>query len=124
MAQWKQFRCPTATTAPTLPPQQSTAKSLSREPDTMTDSAPQQLAGWRHVYSGKVRNLYEPADSEPGASETLLVVATDRISAFDHILSPGIPDKGKILTQLSLRCFRILPLSGMPGDRMWRSEEH
>lgn len=74
----------------------------------MTDSAPQQLAGWRHVYSGKVRNLYEPADSEPGASETLLVVATDRISAFDHILSPGIPDKGKILTQLSLWWFERL----------------
>ena len=70
----------------------------------MTDTAPQ-LDGWRHVYSGKVRNLYEPADTEPGQSETLLVVATDRISAFDHILSPGIPDKGKILTQLSLWWF-------------------
>src|SRR5699024_423482 len=34
-----------------------------------------------------------------------LVVATDRISAFDHILSPGIPNKGKILTQLSLWWF-------------------
>lgn len=70
----------------------------------MTDTAPQ-LNGWRHVYSGKVRNLYEPADTAPGQSETLLVVATDRISAFDHILSPGIPDKGKILTQLSLWWF-------------------
>lgn len=70
----------------------------------MTDTAPQ-LDGWRHVYSGKVRNLYEPTDTAPGQSETLLVVATDRISAFDHILSPGIPDKGKILTQLSLWWF-------------------
>lgn len=66
------------------------------------------LPGWRHVYSGKVRNLYEPADAEPGASETLLVVATDRVSAFDHILAPGIPDKGKILTQLSLWWFERL----------------
>lgn len=73
----------------------------------MTDTAPQ-LDGWRHVYSGKVRNLYEPADTAPGQSETLLVVATDRISAFDHILSPGIPDKGKILTQLSLWWFERL----------------
>ena len=73
----------------------------------MTDTAPQ-LDGWRHVYSGKVRNLYEPAETEPGQSETLLVVATDRISAFDHILSPGIPDKGKILTQLSLWWFERL----------------
>lgn len=70
----------------------------------MTDTAPQ-LNGWRHVYSGKVRNLYEPTDTAPGQSEMLLVVATDRISAFDHILSPGIPDKGKILTQLSLWWF-------------------
>lgn len=70
----------------------------------MTDTAPQ-LDGWRHIYSGKVRNLYEPADTAPGTSETLLVVATDRVSAFDHILSPGIPEKGKILTQLTLWWF-------------------
>lgn len=63
------------------------------------------LPGWRHVYSGKVRNLYEPEASAPGESDTLLVVATDRISAFDHMLSPGIPEKGKILTQLSLWWF-------------------
>src|SRR5690625_7771501 len=73
----------------------------------MTETAVQ-LPGWRHIYSGKVRNLYEPEDSAPGASDTLLVVATDRISAFDHILSPGIPDKGKILTQLSLWWFERL----------------
>lgn len=73
----------------------------------MTDIATS-LPGWRHIYSGKVRNLYEPADDEPGESETLLVVATDRVSAFDHILTPGIPDKGKILTQLSLWWFERL----------------
>ena len=70
----------------------------------MTDTA-LSLPGWRHIYSGKVRNLYEPEESGPGTSATLLVVATDRISAFDHILSPGIPEKGKILTQLSLWWF-------------------
>src|ERR1700748_3698032 len=43
---------------------------------------------------GKVRELYDLGDS-------LLLVASDRISAFDVVLSPGIPDKGKILTQLS-----------------------
>lgn len=73
----------------------------------MTETAVQ-LPGWRHIYSGKVRNLYEPEDSAPSASDTLLVVATDRISAFDHILAPGIPDKGKILTQLSLWWFERL----------------
>lgn len=73
----------------------------------MTDT-PVHLPGWRHIYSGKVRNLYEPDDTPPGTSQTLLVVATDRISAFDHILSPGIPEKGKILTQLSLWWFERL----------------
>lgn len=76
---------------------------MSQEPSM--PEAPVELDGWRHIYSGKVRNLYEPADAAPGTSDTLLVVATDRISAFDHILSPGIPDKGKILTQLSLWWF-------------------
>jgi phosphoribosylaminoimidazole-succinocarboxamide synthase len=53
----------------------------------------------RHLYSGKVRELYELPDG------LLLLVATDRISAFDHVLEPPIPDKGKILTQLSLWWF-------------------
>jgi phosphoribosylaminoimidazole-succinocarboxamide synthase len=59
-------------------------------------------AGLRHVYSGKVRELYETGDG------VLLVVATDRISAFDHVLATVIPDKGKILTQLSLWWFERL----------------
>jgi phosphoribosylaminoimidazole-succinocarboxamide synthase len=53
----------------------------------------------RHLYSGKVRELYETDDG------VLLLVATDRISAFDHVLETEIPDKGKILTQLSLWWF-------------------
>jgi phosphoribosylaminoimidazole-succinocarboxamide synthase len=53
----------------------------------------------RHLYSGKVRELYELPDG------LLLLVATDRISAFDHVLDPPIPDKGRILTQLSLWWF-------------------
>ena len=56
----------------------------------------------RHLYSGKVRELYELPDG------LLLLVATDRISAFDHVLDPPIPDKGKILTQLSLWWFAQL----------------
>jgi len=55
--------------------------------------------GMRHIYSGKVRELYETDDG------VLLLVATDRISAFDHVLATEIPDKGKILTQLSLWWF-------------------
>jgi phosphoribosylaminoimidazole-succinocarboxamide synthase len=56
----------------------------------------------RHVYSGKVRELYETDDG------LLLLVATDRISAFDYVLETPIPDKGKILTQLSLWWFERL----------------
>lgn len=67
-----------------------------------------EVPGWRHVYSGKVRDLYEPADEAPGRSQTLLVVASDRISAFDFVLEPPIPDKGAILTQLSLWWFERL----------------
>lgn len=50
---------------------------------------------------GKVRDLYAVDDA-------LLLVATDRISAFDHVLATGIPGKGKILTQLSLFWFDLL----------------
>jgi phosphoribosylaminoimidazole-succinocarboxamide synthase len=52
-------------------------------------------------HSGKVRDCYD-------LGETLLVVSTDRISAFDYVLEPGIPDKGKILTQLSRFWFQRL----------------
>src|SRR5213592_3747512 len=44
---------------------------------------------------GKVRDIYE-------ADDRLLIVATDRISAFDYILATGIPDKGRVLTQMTL----------------------
>jgi len=53
----------------------------------------------KHLYSGKVRELYETDDGN------LLLVASDRISAFDQVLEPGIPEKGAILTALSLWWF-------------------
>lgn len=60
------------------------------------------LAGQLPVLSGKVRDLYE------AGPEALLFVASDRISAFDHVLGSTIPDKGKVLTQLSLFWFDFL----------------
>jgi len=54
---------------------------------------------------GKVRDVYDLGD-------TFLFVATDRISAFDVVLSPGIPDKGKILNQISIFWFRRFPDAG------------
>lgn len=66
----------------------------------------QELPGWTHVYSGKVRDLYVPEADADG--DTVLVVASDRISAYDHVLDTPIPDKGRILTQLSLWWFEQL----------------
>lgn len=59
----------------------------------------QQIHGWRHLYSGKVRDLYE--SENPNLSHLILVVASDRVSAFDHVLEPEIPNKGKHLTTLT-----------------------
>ena len=60
------------------------------------------LPGRTPFLSGKVRDLYEVG------SDKLLFVASDRISAFDHVLGSTIPDKGKVLTQLSLFWFEYL----------------
>jgi phosphoribosylaminoimidazole-succinocarboxamide synthase len=59
------------------------------------------LPGRPLLARGKVRDLYS-------VGEYLLLIATDRISAFDHVLATGIPGKGKILTQLSLFWFQLL----------------
>ncbi|MEU7893736.1 phosphoribosylaminoimidazolesuccinocarboxamide synthase [Nonomuraea sp. NPDC049152] len=56
----------------------------------------------KHLHSGKVRDLYETDEG------LLLMVASDRLSAFDYVLQPDIPDKGAILTQLSLWWFEQL----------------
>lgn len=56
------------------------------------------------IYSGKVRDLYAPLDPNTGIvnEKALLLVASDRISAYDFVLDSPIPDKGAILTQMSL----------------------
>ena len=60
------------------------------------------VPGWRHVYSGKVRDLYIPeTESDLESSPSMLLIASDRVSAFDHVLEPGIPGKGALLTTLS-----------------------
>ena len=59
------------------------------------------LSGLKHVGCGKVRDIYE-------ADEKILLVASDRISAFDVVLPDGIPGKGKVLTQISAFWFRML----------------
>lgn len=72
------------------------------------------LTDYRHLGSGKVRELYEVDDKH------LLLVATDRISAYDHVLDTPIPDKGRILTAMSVYFFEELGvvnhLAGAPDD--------
>ncbi len=64
------------------------------------------LEGYTHVYSGKVRDLYE----SPQHPDSILMVASDRVSAFDHVLEPGVPGKGELLTQLTLWWLAQLPV--------------
>ena len=58
-----------------------------------------QLSDYQHLSSGKVRDIYEVDDS------TLLMVVTDRISAYDFALEPAIPDKGRVLTATTMFFF-------------------
>ena len=54
-----------------------------------------ELSQYNHVSAGKVREIYKIDD------DTLLMVVSDRISAYDHILDPEIPDKGRVLTAMA-----------------------
>ncbi|MFP1601084.1 phosphoribosylaminoimidazolesuccinocarboxamide synthase [Microbacterium sp. 2216-1] len=78
------------------------ARTCRRGWDDVVVSEAQSIPGWRHIYSGKVRDLY--ASDDP-ADTRILVVASDRVSAFDSVLSPGIPHKGELLTSLSMWWF-------------------
>src|SRR6188472_1079259 len=72
------------------------------------------LTDYEHLASGKVRELYRID------GETLLFVATDRISAYDYVLDSQIPDKGRILTAMSVFFFDLISapnhLAGPPDD--------
>ncbi|WP_299559558.1 phosphoribosylaminoimidazolesuccinocarboxamide synthase [uncultured Mycolicibacterium sp.] len=72
------------------------------------------LSDYQHVASGKVREIYRVDDDH------LLFVATDRISAYDYILDSEIPDKGRILTAMSVFFFDLIDapnhLAGPPDD--------
>ena len=90
-----------------------------------------ELAGWTHVYSGKVRDLYVPTaaldddDTWTGdplrLSRVVLVVATDRVSAYDSVLEPAIPGKGAILTALTRWWFDQLP--GVPNHLAYAEDD-
>jgi phosphoribosylaminoimidazole-succinocarboxamide synthase len=80
---------------------ESELQFLKRQGPPMTALLTTNLGTTPLLGRGKVRDLYAVDDA-------LLLVATDRISAFDHVLATGIPGKGKILTQISLFWFDLL----------------
>ena len=61
-----------------------------------------EITGWKHLRTGKVRDLYTNDKKE------ILLVASDRISAYDWVMPTAIPGKGAVLTQLSLFWFELL----------------
>lgn len=70
---------------------------------------PYSLPGWTHVYAGKVRDLYVPvSEADLASADRVLMVASDRVSAFDYLLEPPIPGKGSVLTTLTLWWMRHL----------------
>ncbi|RAX23697.1 MULTISPECIES: phosphoribosylaminoimidazolesuccinocarboxamide synthase [unclassified Actinomyces] len=86
----------------------TSSPDVAAPPGAAQSSAPA-LPGWKHVSSGKVRDVYAPAEVGPwSGQDVLLLVASDRISAYDHILSTPVPDKGKVLTALSVWWFEQL----------------
>jgi len=86
------------------------------------------IADLKLIARGKVRDIYE----DPAHPDRLLIVATDRISAFDYILATGIPGKGRVLTQMTLFWLEFLrdvvpnhllstDMSGLPDELEGRS---
>src|SRR5262245_36750972 len=92
---------------PSLPPTPRRRRILARPEEAPMAAATvpvvteTRLAGLRLLHRGKVRDVYD-------LGEHLLIVATDRVSAYDSVLSPGIPDKGRVLTSLSTFWFDVL----------------
>jgi phosphoribosylaminoimidazole-succinocarboxamide synthase len=74
------------------------------------------LSDFNHVYSGKVRELYVPKDK--AFSHLVLIVASDRVSAFDHILSPEIPGKGENLVAMTNWWFDRLDIANHRSDEL------
>lgn len=101
-------------TRPTQTEPRRTAREQAGLParDNGAVSNPREIPGWKHVYSGKVRDLYRPTT---GDEDRMLVVASDRVSAFDYVLEPAIPQKGTLLTRLSAWWFD--QLAGGDGGR-------
>ena len=100
-----------------LEPSAQTNRNLSFESVTSTHLA---LAGKR---VGKVRDIYE-ITAPLGECPRILVVATDRISAFDVVLPSAIAGKGKLLTEISMQWFRLIRQWGIISDHVISTDPH
>lgn len=76
-------------------------KTTVKQPTAKSPLQESYLPGVQYFSRGKVRDVYEIRD------DRLLIIATDRLSAFDVVMSEGIPDKGRVLTQLSCFWFKL-----------------
>ncbi len=76
------------------------------------------LPGYDLAYQGKVRDLYVPEGSDLASADAILMVASDRVSAFDHALEPPIPGKGTTLTSMTTWWLRTL------GDEAQLAGDH
>jgi phosphoribosylaminoimidazole-succinocarboxamide synthase len=89
-----------------IPPERVLSDRLTRWQAVRVTDLPLELPGYEHIYSGKVRDLYAPLDADGDVvPDRLLLVASNRLSAYDWMMSPEIPDKGAVLTRLSLWWF-------------------
>ncbi len=75
-----------------------------------------ELADFNHIYTGKVRELFEPRNK--AFSHLVLIVASDRVSAFDHVHSPEIPGKGANLTSMTNWWFDQLEVPNHRSDEL------
>jgi phosphoribosylaminoimidazole-succinocarboxamide synthase len=75
-----------------------------------------EIPGFRHVYTGKVRELFAPLDES--FDHLVLIVASDRVSAFDHVLEPEIPGKGANLTEMTNWWFDRLDIQNHRSDEL------
>ena len=75
-----------------------------------------EITGFKHLYTGKVRELYAPLDEN--FDHLVLIVASDRVSAFDHVLEPEIPGKGANLTEMTNWWFDRLDIQNHRSDEL------
>lgn len=100
-----------------VPTTSAAAPAPAAAATTTTAGSPPEVPGWKHAYSGKVRDLYIRTGTRSlEAADEVLMVASDRISAFDWVLPTEIPDKGAVLTGLSLWWFD--QLSDLVGNHV------